>query len=51
MASKLNGNFFKKAGVTASLLTLSLLVNPAHAVNWQEVGDAGQLLGTAQEPL
>ncbi|PTR06227.1 hypothetical protein C8R32_11275, partial [Nitrosospira sp. Nsp5] len=38
MASKLNGNFFKKAGVTASLLTLSLLVNPAHAVNWQEAG-------------
>ena len=51
MASKLNSNFFKKASVTASLLTLSLLVNPAHAVNWQEVGDAGQLLGTAQEPL
>lgn len=51
MDSKLNSNFFKKAGVTASLLTLSLLVNPAHAVNWQEAGDAGQLLGTAQEPL
>ncbi|KIO47871.1 FxDxF family PEP-CTERM protein [Nitrosospira sp. NpAV] len=51
MNSKLNNNFFKKAAATTSLLALSLLVNPAHAVNWTEIGDAGQLLSTAQEPL
>jgi hypothetical protein len=50
MNSKLNSNFFKKVAVTTSLLTLSLLVNSAHAVNWQEAGDAGALLSTAQEP-
>jgi hypothetical protein len=51
MDSKRNGSFFGKIGVATSLLTLSLLVNPAHAVNWTEVGDAGDLLGTAQEPI
>ena len=29
---------------------LSFLGTPAHAVNWQEAGDAGDLLLTAQEP-
>ena len=43
-------NFAQKMGVSISLVTLSLLVNPAHAVDWTEVGDAGQLLSTAQEP-
>lgn len=51
MDSKLNRSFFRKIGVATSLLTLSLLVNPAHAVNWTETGDAGSLLGTAQEPM
>ncbi len=40
----------QKVAVFMSLLTLSLLISPAHAVDWTEVGDAGQLLGTAQEP-
>src|SRR5687768_2150878 len=43
-------NFAQKMGVSISLVTLSLLVNPAHAVDWTEVGDAGQLLSMAQEP-
>lgn len=50
MDLKLNPAHFKKMGVSMSLLTLSLLVNPAHAVDWTEVGDAGQVLNTAQEP-
>jgi hypothetical protein len=50
MDSKLNHGYFRKIAVTASLLTAALLVNPAHAVNWTETGDAGDLLGTAQEP-
>jgi hypothetical protein len=50
MNLKLNPDHLKKMGVSMSLLTLSLLVNPAHAVDWTEVGDAGQLLNTAQEP-
>ena len=29
---------------------MSLLINPAHAVDWIEAGDAGQLVSTAQEP-
>ena len=43
-------NFAQKMGVSMSLLTLSLLAGPAHAVNWTEAGDAGQLLSTSQEP-
>lgn len=50
MDLKLNPDHLKKMGVSMSLLTLSLLVNPAHAVDWTEVGDAGQLLSTAQQP-
>ena len=50
MDSKLSRSFSRVA-VSTSFLILSFLVNPAHAVNWQEVSDAGQLLGTAQEPL
>lgn len=50
MDLKLNSAHFKKMTVSTSLLALSLLVNPAHAVDWTEVGDAGQLLNTAQEP-
>jgi hypothetical protein len=42
--------FFQVAAST-SFLMLSFLAVPAHAVNWQEVGDAGDLLSTAQEPL
>lgn len=51
MDSKRTSSFFRKTGLATSLLTLSLLVGPAHAVNWTEVGDAGDLVGTAQEPL
>ncbi|MDF3036630.1 MAG: hypothetical protein K0S28_1904, partial [Paucimonas sp.] len=56
MKLKLKSNFSGKAGVakvtvSASLLASSLFINPAHAVNWNESGDAGQLLATAQEPL
>ena len=36
--------------VSTSFLMLSFLAVPAHAVNWTEQGDAGDLLGTAQEP-
>lgn len=50
MDSKLSRSFSKVA-VSTSFLMLSFLVNPAHAVNWQEVNDAGQLLLTAQEPI
>jgi hypothetical protein len=51
MYSKLGRNFSKVAFST-SFLALSLLVTPAHAVvNWTEVGDAGDLLGTAQAPV
>jgi hypothetical protein len=45
------GRSFTKAAVSASIAALSFLAAPAHAVNWTEAGDAGQLLGTAQEPL
>jgi hypothetical protein len=51
MDSKRNSSFFRKMATATSLLAAALLVNPAHAVNWTEVGDAGDLLGTAQEPL
>ncbi|SFH30794.1 PEP-CTERM protein-sorting domain-containing protein [Nitrosospira sp. Nsp14] len=56
MKLKLKSNFSGKAGVakvavSASLLASSLFINPAYAVNWNESGDAGQLLATAQEPL
>ncbi|HVW65648.1 MAG TPA: DVUA0089 family protein [Nitrosospira sp.] len=54
MDSKLDHGYFRIAAA-ASLLTAALLVTllagPAHAVNWTEVGDAGDLLGTAQEPM
>ena len=51
MDSKLNYSYFRKMAVATSLLTAALLANPAHAVNWTEVGDAGDLLSTAQEPM
>lgn len=56
MKLKLNSNFAGKAAVakvavSATLLASCLFINPAHAVNWNESGDAGQLLATAQEPL
>ncbi len=44
------GRSFSKVALSTSVLMLSFLVTPAHAVNWQEVGDAGDLLSTAQEP-
>ncbi len=49
---KLNTIHFKKIAASAPLLilTLALLANPAHAVDWIEIGDAGQLLSTAQMP-
>lgn len=50
MYSKVSRSFSKVA-FPASFLALSLLVNPAHAVNWDEVGDAGDVLATAQEAL
>jgi hypothetical protein len=50
MDLKLNPAHFKKMAVSTSLLTLALLVNPAHAIDWTEVGDAGQLVSTAQMP-
>ena len=50
MDSKVNLSFFGKMSAATSLLTLALLANPVHAVNWTEAGDAGDLLGTAQEP-
>jgi hypothetical protein len=50
MDLNLNSAHFKKMTVFMSLLTMSLLANPANAIDWTEVGDAGQLLGTAQEP-
>src|SRR5688500_1258917 len=50
MDLKLNSAGFKKVTVSMSLLTMSLLINPAHAVDWIEAGDAGQLVSTAQEP-
>lgn len=45
------GRSFTKVAVSASIAALSFLAAPVHAVNWTEAGDAGQLLGTAQEPL
>lgn len=50
MYSKVSRSFSKVA-FPASFLALSLLVNPAHAVNWDEVGDAGDVLATAQEAV
>lgn len=50
MNLKLNTTHFKKIAVSVPLFTLALLVNPAHAVDWTEIGDAGQLLTTAQQP-
>ena len=50
MYSKLSRSFYKVA-VSTSFLMLSFLAVPAHAVNWQEAGDAGDLLSAAQEPL
>jgi hypothetical protein len=50
MDLNLNSAHFKKMTVSMSLLTMSLLANPANAIDWTEVGDAGQLVGTAQEP-
>jgi hypothetical protein len=47
---KLNTIHFKKIVVSVPLLTLALLANPAHAVDWTETGDAGQLVSTAQMP-
>jgi hypothetical protein len=47
---KLNTIHFKKIAVSVPLLTLALLANPAHAVDWTEIGDAGQLVSTAQMP-
>ena len=47
---KLNTIHFKKIAVSVPLLTLALLANPAHAVDWTETGDAGQLVSTAQMP-
>ncbi|MCC2682512.1 MAG: hypothetical protein K0S36_2076 [Nitrosospira multiformis] len=48
---KLNTIHFKKIGVSVPLLTLALLANPVHAVDWTEIGDAGQLVSTAQMPI
>jgi hypothetical protein len=48
MDLNLNSAHFKKMTVSMSLLTMSLLANPANAIDWTEVGDAGQLVGTAQ---
>ena len=50
MNLKLNTTHFKKIAVSVPLFTLALLANPAHAVDWTEIGDAGKLLSTAQEP-
>ena len=50
MDLKLNFAHFKKMTVSMSLFTLGFLINPAHAVNWTEIGDAGPLVSTAQEP-
>lgn len=51
MDLNLNSAHFKKMTVSMSLLTMSfLLASPAHAVDWTEIGDAGQLVGTAQAP-
>lgn len=50
MDLKLN-SAFKKIAVSTSLLGLAFAVNPAHAVNWDEVGDAGSLVSDAQEAL
>ncbi|SET72584.1 PEP-CTERM protein-sorting domain-containing protein [Nitrosospira multiformis] len=47
---KLNTIHFKKRAVSVPLLTLALLANPVHAVDWTEIGDAGQLVSTAQMP-
>ncbi|SEO35325.1 PEP-CTERM protein-sorting domain-containing protein [Nitrosospira multiformis] len=47
---KLNTIHFKKIAVSVPLLTLALLANPVHAVDWTEIGDAGQLVSTAQMP-
>jgi hypothetical protein len=47
---KLNAIHFKKIAVSVPLFTLALLANPAHAVDWTEIGDAGQLVSTAQMP-
>ena len=47
---KLNAIHFKKIAVSVPLFTLTLLANPAHAVDWTEIGDAGQLVSTAQMP-
>lgn len=47
---KLNIIHFKKIAVSLPLFTLALLANPAHAVDWIEIGDAGQLVSTAQMP-
>ncbi|PTQ79574.1 putative secreted protein with PEP-CTERM sorting signal [Nitrosospira multiformis] len=47
---KLNAIHFKKITVSVPLFTLALLANPAHAVDWTEIGDAGQLVSTAQMP-
>lgn len=47
---KLNATHFKKITVSVPLFTLALLANPAHAVDWTEIGDAGQLVSTAQMP-
>ncbi|SFW18477.1 PEP-CTERM protein-sorting domain-containing protein [Nitrosovibrio sp. Nv17] len=49
MDSKLNRHL-SKAAVSMSFLMLPFLANPAYAVNWVERVDAGNLLGTAQEP-
>lgn len=47
---KLNAIHFKKITVSVPLLTLALLATPVHAVDWTEIGDAGQLVSTAQIP-
>jgi hypothetical protein len=47
---KLNATHFKKITVSVPLLTLALLANPVHAVDWTEISDAGQLVSTAQMP-
>ena len=47
---KLNAIRFKKIAVSVPLFTLAFLPNPAHAVDWTEIGDAGQLVSTAQMP-
>ena len=54
MNLKLNHGYFRKMTVATSLLTAALfgtlLAGPAHAVDWTETGDAGDLVGSAQEP-